>query len=186
MNDREKQILKLIPKDVKKVLDIGSQNNIFNRYYDTICLDITEADINQDLNKNQRIPLKDSSVDCVVLSQILEHLTDVSQIIKESKRVSKKYILIGMPNEITLDNRIRILVGKPLWKGYLIYFHKHYFTIDTIEDFIKNFFGEYERKEHIFGVKGGRFLPLKIRKFIARIIPSLAAKEVYYLVRLKK
>ena len=184
---REKEILSLVPGDVENVLDIGSAGNIF-RKHNTTCLNLEGADINQDLNKNQRIPREDNSFDLVVLSQVLEHLTHVEEIISESFRLSRKYILVGLPNEVKLDNRIRFLFGKPVnqWKegigAYFPYGHKHLFNIPLSEQFVRHFFGEWIKKDYIFGVKGGSYIPFQIRKMLARSFRNLFAGEVYYLI----
>ncbi len=184
----------MIPKEVKKVLDVGSGSGygvggaFFTKYYDTINLDVKNADINQDLNLNQKIPLETNSVDLVILSGILEHLTFWKEIIEESKRVSKKYILINLPNELTLDQRIKYLFGIGCGyslKGYDPYGHKHFFTIKPIERIVKEFFGDYEDKVYIFRSNGGRFIPKSIRKILANTFPSLFAKEICYLIKLK-
>jgi hypothetical protein len=52
--------------------------------------------------------------------------------------------------------------------------------------FIKKFFKTYERKYYIYGVKGGRFLPLKIQRVFTKLFPNLFAKELYYLINMKK
>ena len=182
---REKEILALVPKDVETVFDIGGYNNIFSEY-ESVTLDYQNANIIQDLNKSQKIPVKDESFDLVVLSQILEHLATCDQLIVESKRIAKKYILVGLPNELTIDNRLKFLMGRGFgWRGYNPYGHKHFFTIQDIEKFINKFFGSYNRKYYLFGVKGGRFIPLFLRKFLAKTLPTLFAKEVYYLINIQ-
>lgn len=186
MGFREEQIINMFPKGVETVLDIGSLGDMFKLDFDTTSIDILpEADIKQNLNINQRLSLEDDSFDVVVMNQILEHLPDVEELISEAKRISKKYILIGLPNEVTYDNRLRILFGNPQWKGYRPYFHKHYFTINEIDKFIEKFFdGEVISKKYYFACAGGRFIPRGLRMALANIRPQLFAKEVYYLIDL--
>lgn len=185
LKDRIQQILSIVPKDVDSILDIGCGDKEFKPYFNTyISLDYKDADIIQDLNKKQKIDKQQSkSVDMVILSQILEHLVDPSVLINETKRIAKKYILVGLPNEITIDNRFRYLFGMPSAHGYQPYWHKHFYIISSIEDFIKKFFNQYEKKYYLFGVRGGRFLPIKLRKILANLSPSLCTKEVYYLIK---
>ena len=174
----------MIPKDVKSVLDIGSLGNIFRNNYDVITLDAEgKPNIKQDLNKNQKLDLKNNSFDIVILNQILEHLPTCEEIIKESKRVSKKYIFVGLPNELTWGSRIKFLFGFIDGEGYLPYWHKHRFSIKTIEDFVFEFFGNYEYKRYFGAFTGAGLLPVKIRDFLARKIPTLFAKEVFYLIK---
>ena len=183
MNKRHKEILSIIPKEVKTILDVGSIGDIFTDYQ-IITIDLDKkADVIQDLNKNQKLKFKDNSFDMVILSQILEHLTNIEEIISESKRVSKKYILIGLPNELKLDSRIKYLFGiAPKDTGYFPFGHKHFFTIKRIELFIKKFFKDYKIKKYVFGICGGSYLPDQVRNFLSKIKPSYFASEVYYLI----
>jgi hypothetical protein len=92
---------------------------------------------------------------------------------------------VGLPNELTYSFRLAFLLGKPYWKGYMPYWHKHFFTIDEIEKFIKKFFKKYDKKEYLGAFTGANFLPFKVRDFMAKNMPTLFAKEVYYIIRVK-
>ena len=186
MEDRVKLIKNLIPKDVKTVLDIGSKGDIFKEDYKTTTIDaVEEANIKQDLNVNQKLNFPDNSFDIVILNQILEHLSYVEEIIKEAKRVSKKYIFVGLPNEAVYSLRIRFLFGKIEWPGYKPYGHKHRYGIKEAEEFIKRFFGRYKRRIYFGAFTGARFLPAKIVRTLANLSPTLFAKEIYYLIKIK-
>ena len=184
VDTRKKELTELIPDDIESVLDIGCQNRLFDKYK-TITIDIGEgADIIQDLNKSQKIPLKENEVDVVILSQILEHLVTVDEIVAESKRVAKSYILVGLPNELRLNNRLRYFFGKGSdWGSYFPYGHKHFFVIKDMDKFINRFFGKYEKKYYLYGISGGRFIPLSIRRFLAKKFPTIFAGQVYYLIK---
>lgn len=45
------------------------------------------------------IPFKDNSFDLVVCSEVLEHVDDPEKALSELERVTKKYILLSVPNE---------------------------------------------------------------------------------------
>lgn len=182
---RNQFLVNLIPNDCKTGLDIGSDGDIFKDRLKIISLDKSNADIIQDLNKVQKINLKSKSVDIVILSQILEHLINVEIITNESKRITKKYILIGLPNEVTFDNRIRyFFLGKgSYYNGYMPFGHKHFFTIDSQEEFIRKFYGSEYKLFRYFGVSGGRFIPDFLKVFLTKLSPTLFSKESYYLIR---
>jgi predicted SAM-dependent methyltransferase len=185
---RINKILNLIPKDVKTVLDIGSRGEIFNKKYKTTTVDALEdADITQDLNKNQKLPFKDNSFDVVVMNQILEHLPNCEEIIKEAKRVSKKYIFVGLPNELILSNRWRFLFENTsgAGDGYYPLGHKHFFRINTIEDFILKFFRKYEKKDYVFVGNFASLIPKNVKSFLAKAKPTFFAGQINYLIRVK-
>lgn len=59
--------------------------------------------INPDLNLKQGSiydsKFKDNSFDLVVCTEVLEHLEDPKKALKEVLRISKKYVLLSVPNE---------------------------------------------------------------------------------------
>jgi len=174
--------------DVNTILDIGSGNNMFNKNYETTTIDISrKSDIKQNLNKNQKLPFSNNSFDLVVANQILEHLTNVEKIIKEIKRISKKYIFIGLPNERVIDQRIKFLLGMEKRNGYLPYDHKHRFRIKDIDKFINRFFTNQKliKKENFGSFSFIGIFPYFIRDILANIKPSLFSKEQYYLLKKK-
>jgi len=182
---RNSRIYGMIPKDVKTVLDIGSAGEIFAKKYKTTTIDLIEdADIKQDLDKDQKIPFKDNSFDIVVLNQIIEHLTDVEVLVAECKRVSKKYIFVGLPNELTYGMRLKFLFGKPAWGGYYPEGHKHFFIIRTVQEFVEKFFDKKAIiKKGYYGVCCGGVFPYALRDFLAKVFPTLFAREIFYLIK---
>lgn len=179
---RLKPLLELIPK-VDSVLDIGSGNEFFKCICkDHTSLDMEDADIIQDLNKKQRIPLKSNSKDLVILSNIIEHITDPTVLISESKRISRKYILIGLPNEYPLHKRIRILLGLENGKGLNPYGHKHIFSVKAIDKFIGENYGNHFFRMYYFEFPGGRHFPKFLKGILCNLFPNLFVGEVFYLV----
>lgn len=172
----------MVPPEVKTILDIGSFGNLYDKYK-TTTIDISgSADYKIDLNKTQKLPFKNNSFDMVVMNQVLEHLVTVEGIIAEAKRVSKKYIFVGLPNELTVRARLKFLFGNPDWSGYRPYWHKHFFTIDLIEKFVKNFFGSYKKRIYWSAMREN-IINEKLQKKLANRLPRLFAKEVYYLIK---
>jgi FkbM family methyltransferase len=91
----------------QKIIDIGSQdghifeNTLFAK--DVTSIDIDKYDfpgfIQMDANN---IKFPDKSFDTAILGEILEHVKDPVQVLKEAKRVAKR-ILITVPNEYEWD-----------------------------------------------------------------------------------
>lgn len=82
------------------------------------------------------LPYKDNSFDLVVCTEVLEHLTEPSRVLKEILRVSKRYILISVPNEpfFMLGNFIR---GKNLSRLGNDPGHINHWTIISFLSFLK-------------------------------------------------
>jgi ubiquinone/menaquinone biosynthesis C-methylase UbiE len=193
-NNRIKDLSSLLrdvlPKDAKTSLDIGAgralKNKFLKKYFEKyISLDIKNADINQDLSKEEKIPLKDNSVDIVIMSNILEHLADPLPTIIEANRITKKYLLIGLPNEFPLDARLFVLFGLNYDKVYPLG-HKHKLSIYSVENFIKSIFGGYIKKKYKFNMMGERFIPNFIKKRLIILFPSLFVGEIFYLLKKQK
>jgi len=102
-------ILSLIPKDVKTIIDVGCGNGIITNLladkFEVMGLDISETALMSlkcpfIVSSATKIPCEDAAYDLVLSSEMLEHLNndDLILAIIELKRVSKKYILISVPN----------------------------------------------------------------------------------------
>lgn len=124
LNFSKSTILKLV--DVGNILDIGCGDGILlenlikagsrgvgidiSSEAIKICkqrgLDCSQADI------TEKLPFANNSFDSVILTDVLEHLFQPIEVLKEVHRVSKKYILISVPNFASLPARIQVLLGK--------------------------------------------------------------------------
>lgn len=143
-------------------------------------------DIDCDLNKIQRFPLKDRSCDVIVLSQILEHLNFDAQwrIAKESKRIAKRYIVVGLPNELVYYNRLRILFGVPTI-GVSEFGHHYMFNIDLADKFVKERFSPFRIVKR-YNVVRGPLRHLPIAGALPKMNQNLFTSEIYYLLERKK
>jgi len=183
--DRMEHIKSMIPENVESVLDLGCNDCYLRGFFPKyVGIDMNEkCDVKQDLLKDSKLKFPDKSFDIVILSQIIEHLVFFEELIKESKRVARNYILVGLPNEFTYDQRLRYLFLKMDLKFDYPYNHKYFFDIKLIQKFTQRYFGRYEKRWFLFGSMGGRFMPFKLRNFLANLYPSLFSKEVYYLIK---
>ena len=85
-----------------KIIDIGCNKGYtfsdFNRK-NIISVDIDKYDIENFVQANAHsLPFKNKEFDIAVLGEILEHVEDPIQVLKEAKRVANK-IVITVPNE---------------------------------------------------------------------------------------
>lgn len=92
-----------------KILDVGCGNGYYTYHFDRITpysigIDYSASmlAINPCKNKNlgdvYKLPFKNDSFDIVFESALLHHLSDVSKVMKEMKRVCKKYVILIEPN----------------------------------------------------------------------------------------
>jgi len=102
-NARWKVVGRLLRSECKTVLDIGCQEMF---YYDRMKkkYDVTLADY-EPLHPNikeedvQNLSFKDKSFDIVLCQEVLEHVPNPVQAMKELKRVAKKQLIISVPFE---------------------------------------------------------------------------------------
>ncbi len=77
------------------------------------------------------LPLQDQSVDCIVCSEVLEHVTVPTQLLTEMRRVVKKggVVILSVPNESVL----RFLGTRKSKQGSAYDTHVNFYTPDTLE-----------------------------------------------------
>ncbi len=83
-----------------------------------------------------KLPYKDNSFDLVICTEVLEHLETPEKALKELKRVSKKYVILTVPNE-PLFTIQRILRGKNILKLGAHPEHIQHWSSDEFINFVK-------------------------------------------------
>lgn len=83
-----------------------------------------------------KLPYKNSSFDLVLCTEVLEHLKNPFMALQEILRVSKKYVIVSVPNEpfFMLSNFLR---GKNITKLGNDPGHINHWTIISFQKFIK-------------------------------------------------
>ena len=95
--------LKYQPILVGNVLDIGADQCYLKKYlgnktkYIGIGLSSDKVDLKIDLEK-QPLPYEDNSFDVVLCTDVLEHLDNIYEVFDKLCRVSKKYVIVSLPN----------------------------------------------------------------------------------------
>lgn len=152
-----KLIKALIPDDVETILDAGCgdgalTNLLVDSKYRILGLDRSQEalnHVNTDKIKGSinKIPFSDDAFDLVVCSQVLEHLPEeiYRESINELMRVSKKYLIIGVPyRERLMQNTTKCFncgVKYHLW-GHV----RNYKTIEQVSEL----FPKFRSVDHIF------------------------------------
>jgi SAM-dependent methyltransferase len=107
--------------DPEKILEIGIGNKTVSNYLKDKGSLVSTCDFDERLEPDyiadiQDLPFSNNSFDCVMACQVLEHLPwqAIDVALRELKRVSKKYIVISIPDAATL---IRFMVKTSiLWR----------------------------------------------------------------------
>lgn len=114
-------ILSLLPKAVRTVLDVGCGDGIVTNaigpQYDVTGVDLSEAALSHVRRPHRvasitQLPFADGSFDLVMSNDVLEHLeeADFAEALKELARVASRYILITVPNaELLAANSTKCL-----------------------------------------------------------------------------
>jgi len=126
--ERERIIrtIELIPPDVQTILDAGCGNGAFLNSlpdrYQAIGLDFSQEALQYVKSKAIRgdiaaLPFEAASFDLVTCLEVLEHLPSpvFEKALSELQRVSKKYIIISVPNDEDLDFALVICPACRCW-----------------------------------------------------------------------
>jgi SAM-dependent methyltransferase len=129
-----------------RLLDVGCDKAYLKRLlpdHEHIGVDLSDdADIRLNL-ESERLPFDDNSFDCVIGSDVLEHLDNLHQVFGDMVRVSRKYLIVSLPNN-WVNARRPIERGKGSFGHYGL-------PVDPPRDRHKWFFSLTEAKEFIEG-----------------------------------
>ncbi len=191
-----REVAKLIPPN-SKVLDIGCNNGKLRNFLVDCAyygIDLDKNLINQlirenikakqiDLNKEE-IPFKEEKFDYIALLDVLEHVLDPKKLLNDSKKrlKDKGKIIITLPNDYHLLNKIRFVFNKPLIEDpFAPHGHLHYFSIKDGERFlIKNRFKIL--KKYLIAPVKPRVVPHPIKNFLGNFFPQSFARDILYLI----
>lgn len=145
---RAENVVRLIPEDVKSLLDVGCGNGIITNMIKkpfVVGLDFARIPLNQvKTNKIQgtidQLPIKSNEFDLIILTEVLEHLENKIYIkaTNEIKRLRAKYILISVP----FNENIEIDLCKCSVCGNLFNVFHHYRKFS--DSWFSTEFPEYE------------------------------------------
>lgn len=114
IQQRLQLVKRIIPQDVKSILDAGCGNgvitNALDGEYDIVGLDFSEAALAhvstpKVLASVTAMPFEDKSFDLAMCNEVLEHLStsELLEAVAELKRCARKYILVSVPNAEQLE-----------------------------------------------------------------------------------
>ena len=167
-----------------KILDVGCRDKRLKQYLDEnteyIGIDFAgNPDINVNLEE-EKIPFPDNSFDCVVCLDVLEHLENLHKTFDELIRVSKKYVILSLPNCYS-SNFFKIITVKGKTKHYGLPLenprdrHRWFFNYTEAERFII----ERAKKNNVSDIRIHPFIRNKpIRNFILKLIFRERYKDI--------
>ncbi len=140
---------------------------------------------NLDLNQEHFSKTICSKYDCIIFADVLEHLINPAEVLKEAGNLLKKdgLIIISVPNVAFIQNRINLLLGRFEYNphgGLMDIDHLRFFTGGSIRKLCEN--AGYRKVEvEGYSLVRNRFFFLRL---LAKLWPSLFALQ--YLVKLSK
>ncbi|MCK4735029.1 MAG: methyltransferase domain-containing protein [Methanophagales archaeon] len=152
------QIDSVIKTNPKTILEVGIGNKTVSNYLKQFGFDITLCDFDVNLEPDVvadvgDLPFKDDKFDAVLACEILEHIPfeDVSMALSELKRISKKYVIISIPDssfftELLFNINIPFLNKKLLHYVLSIPFFTHKFK-KTNEHYWEMGYKNYSKKQ---------------------------------------
>lgn len=136
-----------------KILDVGCDRCILKSFLDDIeyvGIDIQGTpDIYHDLEQSPYLPFKDEAFECVICTDVLEHIDNLHNVFGEMVRVSKKHLIISLPNS-WCNARRRIERGKGSFGHYGLPIekpvdrHKWFFSLSEAKTFVEGQGMKYE------------------------------------------
>lgn len=112
-----------------------------------------DPDVVVDLEKIERLPFDDATFDCVIAIEVLEHLDALHRVFDEMLRVSRKHVIVSLPN-CWRDARLRIERGHGSFAHYGL-------PVDRPDDRHKWFFNVGEARAFFEGQAERRGLQVK-------------------------
>lgn len=185
LKDKIEVILKAIPPDVKTILDVGCGNgaitNVLGKHYDVTGLDRSETALafvktKKVKSDSSKIRFADNSFDLVFSSEVLEHIpeNDFEKTISELKRVSKKYLMISVPNAENLEKSLIQCVSC----GYV--YNRSYHLRSFNENSLRILFSEYHLMEVKKIGKKVRYYNPFLAKMKHKIAPAISWIPYYW------
>lgn len=87
---------------------------------------------------SEALPFKDNTFDTVVMLDVLEHVYVPGDLLEEAKRVSRKYIIIGVPNFSSLPARLQVAFGRVPENNKPNKGHIYWFNYDVLMEMLRS------------------------------------------------
>lgn len=168
---REEKLITLLGKDIqdKAILDIGCSTGYFGAQLMKKGAKVTGIDISTkaikeakkvlteakvvDLNEG-KLPFKNKVFDSIIASELLEHLFQPINILKEAHRILKDggELIISTPNLLYWGNRLKFMKGEFVYQksGVFDEGHIHFYTHQTLKKDLTEAGFKIAKENHVF------------------------------------
>lgn len=133
-----------------RVLDLGCglggySKVLAERGFDVTALDVMpeyverarSLGVEAELYDGRTLPLADASVDTVFLFEVIEHLDDPAELLREARRVARRNVLLSTPN------CTQSFDGVPIEFSHMLDVdHRQFFTVDSLSALLSQLFPE--------------------------------------------
>jgi 2-polyprenyl-3-methyl-5-hydroxy-6-metoxy-1,4-benzoquinol methylase len=157
----------------KRILDLGCATGEYSKKLTELGYNCVGVDINSKYVEMARKEGLESYVmsaenlnfpndyfDSVLLFEVLEHVDDPYDVLKEAVRVTKKNILISVPNSTKFNE----LIGQGLTYEHMLESdHKNFFTKNELEDLLSKISNKFKVEEVVPLPLGVINLPLWLK-----------------------
>lgn len=136
-----------------------------------------------DLNKEE-IPFKGKKFNYILMLDLLEHVINPAKLLSDSKKrlTIGGRIIVTLPNDYHLLNKIRFLFNKPLTADpFAPYGHLHFFSINVGESFLKKQKFKIIIKKPLSPPKPS-FIPEFLLEFLTFFFPQSFARDILYVL----
>lgn len=133
--------------------------------------------------EDQLLPFSDESIDLVIANQVIEHVKEIYWINHEVFRILKVggCLYLGVPNVLSLHNRVLGLFGVHPTCAKLISAHVRVFSRHDTVSFYKNVAGNVLTVDQFHGSQFYPF-PRVVARPLSAMFPSLAF-SIFFLIR---
>jgi len=166
-----------------RILDVGCGDAYLKELVSSECIGIDIAgkpDVVFDLEQG-KLPFRDNSFDCVVCTDVLEHLEKIHDMFFELARVTRRYVIISLPNNWNPFIK-KILKGESDLKFYGLPVekprdrHKWFFNYQEADNFIY----KMAKKSGMNVVICEPYCPFEIRRPFINVLAKMILNEKRY------
>ena len=133
--------------------------------------------------EREKLPFDNDSIDFVIANQVMEHTKEVFWINQEIFRCLRigGSLFLGVPNILSLHNRILMAVGRHPTQHKLTSAHVRPFSKTDVYAFYKNIGGAFCCVEGFWGSQFYPF-PKHLARMLSSILPNLSF-SIFFLIR---